>query len=715
MTPGLSYPATNKPAKAGLFAFRCKKRIRLAMPEPASSHGHRWWENYAIRYLVPTMTGMLFLRWLQLSAGHLFSSILPAAGQPQSHPFQGLDVPELLIWAGSGFTFAYLSSLPILVFHATRPLDSENSATRGCFFRPLMASILLIGAAALLILLKHVSVDGGLYAAAGAVLIVLAFSSFQGHRIWHASRPDFRAEKFAWAIASARVSGGVWKTGQEINEYVTSYRHLREHGNAAFIVLLQAALCALLYICLTASKDEGKWGSWTSSQWIAYGLALLLLVLWIVPSVAIHSFSQKLEAGLIFNRPSPAASEPAAPTDRSGVLPAAPPAQAPAAPSPSPATAAQRFKARVRILKTVSQFSPWLLPLAFCPPVLILWNHSNDLHYPSLVMLAISGTAGLGTLLLLGSLMWLLWTLSLALPSLLVAMVTSAYGPSRVPRRLALAWTLLCLAAAGWTYTVIQLSATPPPWLLVLFYIAPALLIGLAVASSPPDAIAPSKIGSVQRRNTFLVGIPAFFIALMVLFLLLLPFFLMSRAYGKEPDSILLVVGVVAFTFLGALVPGILFTWSNRKSKPADREPMSIGTFAGILLIPPFLSFILLTALKQQVNYLTLVSSGIVDKGGDTARPSLYRLPDKWTDQDRLLINSFPPLSLCAKTVTSQPEPAAWVCGYRNFSFGATQLVCDKPYSDEIGRFTEAPLTCLTLVGNQIVNLTNLPRPGRVQ
>jgi len=309
------------------------------------------------------MTGMFFLRCLQLSAEGLFASVLPAAGRPESHSLQGLGAPDLLVWAGGGFTFAYLASLPILVFHATRSLDTQSSPTQKRHFPPLMASILLIIATTLLIVIKHAATDGGLWLAVAALMIVLAFSCFQGHRIWQARRQDFRAAKYARDIASARVSGGIWKAAQETSEYVTSYRHLREHGNAAFIVLQQSALFALLYTCLTVSEDTGKWGSWTPSQWTAYSISLLLLILWIVPSVAIHPFSQRLEAGLISAPPSSTWAESTGYTEPSKVLPTSSSVQKLEGSTASPATPAQRFKARLRMLKAVSQFSPWLLPL----------------------------------------------------------------------------------------------------------------------------------------------------------------------------------------------------------------------------------------------------------------------------------------------------------------------------------------------------------------
>lgn len=194
---------------------------------------------------------------------------------------------------------------------------------------------------------------------------------------------------------------------------------------------------------------------------------------------------------------------------------------------------------------------------------------------------------------------------------------------------------------------------------------------------------------------------------------LLLPLlYLMSRAYEQEPDSLYLVVGVIGFTFLGALVPGIAFAWSCRRDAHGGRKPMSASGFAVLLLIPPLLSTLYLSAIHKQLSYLTLTAAGIVDKGGSDARPKLLRLPDNWREHDRQLTASFPPLTQCAATEAAAPEKSAWLCGYTNFAFGNTQLICDKPYADERGSYVNEALTCLVFASNQVVNLVKLPKPG---
>lgn len=62
-----------------------------------------------------------------------------------------------------------------------------------------------------------------------------------------------------------------------------SYRHLREHGNTAFIFLLEIALCPIIFVALTREGDK------------AFVYLAALLVIWITPSVFTHWFGQHLE------------------------------------------------------------------------------------------------------------------------------------------------------------------------------------------------------------------------------------------------------------------------------------------------------------------------------------------------------------------------------------------------------------------------------------
>lgn len=671
------------------------------MSDTASPPDARWWENYAVRYLVPTLTGMLFLRWLQLSAPEIFSPFFPAAGTVAGSlsDFHNVTMVELLLWAGGGFAFAYIASLPILVFHATRSQDADQQ-NRLRLSSPPITTFLLVAATLLAIAAKHFASNWEPWAPPATLCIVIAFSGVQLLRIWRSTGPRFQAVKYARDIAQARVADVKWH-----GDYVTSYRHLREHGNAAFIVLLQAVLCTLLHLCLTTSENMG-WLDWMPPQWAASSICLLVLILWIVPSVAVHALSQDLEAAI--------RSKPWLELPTAHVAPTPPepmPTDVASQGAASSATNSSRIKFWLRMLKAASQFSPWLLPLAFCPPILLLWIHLTDLHYPALLMTAVGSTAGLGALLLLGSLIWVMWITSLALPSMLIAFVATLYGPGKAPRKLVWAWIALGLGAAAYCFASTQVPAFVDT---IGFFLAFGLLAAIpaiTVVRAAPVPLKSSSDGPHQYWGKRLLGLLVFFIAFLVLCLVLLPLYMVSRAYGKEPDSISLVAGVIAFSFLSALVPGLLFMWLNSSSKQTV-SGMSVSSFAVVLLAPPVLSVIFLTALKMQLSYLTLASSGIVDRGGAASRPGLYRLPENWGEHDRKLTAGFPALSKCAEPNTSQPESAGWICGYRNFSFGSTQLVCDKPYADETGRFSNDPLTCVTYIGNQIVNLINLPKPG---
>lgn len=684
------------------------------MSDPTPARDNRWWENYAVRYLVPTLTGMMFLRWLQMTTRGFFSPLLPAAGDLAApHIFQKLGVPELLVWAGGGFAFAYVASLPILVFHATRSLETTRKPAGSS---PSAMTTWLAAATIGLATASHFH-KGWSGLALIVVLIVALFSFGQWRRLQASTLGRFPAIEYARALARSRSPSNEADRSRWIEEYVTSYRHLREHGNAAFIVLLQAVLCTLVYTCLTSFPGYERW-TWDSSsegQWLAYALCFLLLILWIAPAVGVHPLSQKLEAHLATRyRPNIAEAPAKAPLRSSHTHQSAPPpapvTQAPAAtPAPSNGAAPRSLP---RTLKTLSQCSPWLLPLAFCPPILLLWFHLQNLHYPSLLMSAISSTAGLGALLLLGGLVWVLWLLSLAFPSLLVAMSASLYQAGGVPARLVQAWIIVCLGAAGWIFAMTQLPETPPWWSFFLVYAALALPVGLATWSKPPAPILPPRNDLVQRLQAVLSGALTFCIALLALCLLLLPFFLMSRAYGKEPDSLLLILGVIGFSVLGALAPGIAFAWSCRGDGQSGRRPMSASGFAVLLIIPPLLSTLYLTAVQKQLSYLTLAAAGIVDKGGASAQPRLFRLPDNWSAHDHLLTTGFPPLKQCGATGAPAPDASTWLCGYTNFAFGSTQLICDKPYADESGGYIDTPLTCLVFAGNQVINLVNLPKPG---
>jgi hypothetical protein len=110
------------------------------MPEPVSEltksneSSLRWWEFYVVRYAMGTVVGGIVFYLLCRATPHLnllLFETIPVAGQvsnTQSLPSLQLDAARLTLLAAYGLVFCYVSSAPILVFHAGRFLLTLNVA-----------------------------------------------------------------------------------------------------------------------------------------------------------------------------------------------------------------------------------------------------------------------------------------------------------------------------------------------------------------------------------------------------------------------------------------------------------------------------------------------------------------------------------------------------------------------------------------------------------
>ncbi len=82
---------------------------------------HRWWENYLVRYLMPSIAGAAIVAWLTSIAGDdLKALLLIELGNG------GLQSPTLLMVFLYGNLFCYIASHPILGFHVTRVIDFQK-------------------------------------------------------------------------------------------------------------------------------------------------------------------------------------------------------------------------------------------------------------------------------------------------------------------------------------------------------------------------------------------------------------------------------------------------------------------------------------------------------------------------------------------------------------------------------------------------------------
>jgi len=206
-----------------------------AVPDP--------WGYYYLRYFVGAIVGAGLLVVLWVGDPEVLSSFqhtLPPAPHEWGH------LAAVIAALGTaGLAYCYIASAPILLMHGFRFLLPRAER---CWWLlrlvPVMATVLLI-------LIAFVWNFGSctpcslrsarfgqllFYGPFGLVvllqLVVLASPCINLNAVRH---------RYG-GLARRRASSDAW-----VGEYVESYRHLREHGNALLIILMEVILAAALY------------------------------------------------------------------------------------------------------------------------------------------------------------------------------------------------------------------------------------------------------------------------------------------------------------------------------------------------------------------------------------------------------------------------------------------------------------------------------------
>ena len=224
------------------------------------------------------------------------------------------DSTTLLLLFLYGNLFCYVSSYPILVFHVTRAIDFEDGKTRAAwsgYVATIVLALIVLGAS-----------TAGVGNAATPFVATVAFSGLQLYRIHLAlhlinshGSTGLVSKIYAYTYALARRRGeveelrttrrsvppqaarsDVRRRGEEREsqkrlswrrEFIDSYRHMREHGNSAFIFVLELNLAGLCYLLLAAFKTHG-------AQYQLSAVAVLL-ALWGIPAMFVHFIGQHIE------------------------------------------------------------------------------------------------------------------------------------------------------------------------------------------------------------------------------------------------------------------------------------------------------------------------------------------------------------------------------------------------------------------------------------
>lgn len=186
-----------------------------------------------------------------------------------------IDVPQLILLAAYGLTYCYVASAPILVFHASRFLFKFRTTKklRGVGFAVLHAVII----PALFTLALSWSVGGfSSHFQATVALFSSAIVWLQFAGVGYCVFKSKLLYGFYKKLAEARIKA-------EPLKILNSYRHLREHGNSFFIVVLEIVLAVILL------SIGGMVGDATSQVPVDeyYKRFFGVILLWIAPAALV--------------------------------------------------------------------------------------------------------------------------------------------------------------------------------------------------------------------------------------------------------------------------------------------------------------------------------------------------------------------------------------------------------------------------------------------
>ncbi|WP_109127128.1 hypothetical protein [Dyella sp. C11] len=252
----------------------------------------RWWEFYFVRYAMGTVIGALVVITLM--------HIDPALNRVLGRLLDGLDGGgRFAVLGGLGLVYCYISSIPILVLHAGRlllpigPRMVKRSKLRKLYEEALpavfTATVYAFSVLYVFVqfeLLRSPELDNRIanlsFLAFIVTVMVLAGLTF--------SLTFFRSRcyQFYKNLAKARARQG------DAGELITSYRHLREHGNSIFIVALEAVfgLTMLSAYRVASGLKHEHLGLIYAPQFYLYGV---IAMAWILPGVAVWLFATLIE------------------------------------------------------------------------------------------------------------------------------------------------------------------------------------------------------------------------------------------------------------------------------------------------------------------------------------------------------------------------------------------------------------------------------------
>lgn len=230
---------------------------------------NRWWEFYFIRYFVGSVLGALIIMALAFHPDSALDEVIANLFDFESVDVLKLKSDHFWVILCFGVAFCYIASAPILVMHAFRAhfdFQSDMKTSVGAWLLRIM--IYCVPLAILYFLFCGQTIKFMFLAAytlvitLQLVLIIPAiFSKFENIFDFYKSLTRDRA-----------------KASQDRKQYIESYKHLREHGNAFLILFCELVLGCALFVSGSLSE------------------ALIVILIWLIPTLPIWLLGTFLES-----------------------------------------------------------------------------------------------------------------------------------------------------------------------------------------------------------------------------------------------------------------------------------------------------------------------------------------------------------------------------------------------------------------------------------
>jgi len=235
-----------------------------------SQNNARWWETYLVRYITGSVVGAVIVYVILKKSG---IDLIPCLDDIKSS--------SLLVLSALGFAYCYLVSAPITLLHATRSLFGKPDGPGVSLFISCALATLVAICFAWLAQATYLSLWGlGVFAG-----ILLSYVYYRAVNSYKKVKHEDQWRIWYSRLAISRENGS--------KEFIESYRHLREHGNAFFIVLLEISWAIPLFMIVSLSAEMEM------EMEIKITLMLCVTIVWLSTGMACWILGNYLEQYLI--------------------------------------------------------------------------------------------------------------------------------------------------------------------------------------------------------------------------------------------------------------------------------------------------------------------------------------------------------------------------------------------------------------------------------